>query len=216
MEILHGIVDFIVHIDHHINSLVAHYGIWSYAILFAIIFCETGLVITPFLPGDSLLFVIGALAASEGGPLEIKLVLILLTSAAILGNLVNYHIGRFLAPKIFRNENIRFLNKEHLNRTQEFFNKHGSKTIIMTRFMPILRTCAPFLAGVGNMPYAKFTLYNIVGGVVWVFLFVLAGYFFGKVPFIEHNFSKVILVIIVVSLLPAIYEFCIPKKSEKK
>jgi membrane-associated protein len=216
LEIIHHIADFVIHIDHHINSLVTHYGVWSYAILFAIIFCETGLVITPFLPGDSLLFVLGALAATADGPLDVKWVLLLLSSAAILGNIVNYQIGRMLAPKIFRNENIRFLNKEHLKRTQEFFDKHGSKTIIFTRFMPILRTCAPFLAGVGNMPYAKFSLYNIVGGLVWVFLFVLAGYFFGKVPFIEHNFSKVILVIIVVSLLPAIIEFMRHKKSDSK
>ena len=213
MEFIHAILDFIVHIDHHINTLVSHYGAWSYAILFVIIFCETGLVITPFLPGDSLLFVIGALAATDG-PLEVKLVLILLSSAAILGNTVNYQIGRMLAPKIFRDENIRFLNKEHLKRTQAFFDKHGSKTIIITRFMPILRTCAPFLAGVGNMPYARFSLYNIVGGLLWVFLFVLAGYFFGKVPVIEHNFSKVIWIIIIVSLLPAVIEFCRHKKSK--
>ena len=213
MEFIHSIADFIIHIDHHINTLVSNYGAWSYAILFAIIFCETGLIIMPFLPGDSLLFVIGALAASEG-PLDVKLVLMLLTAAAILGNTVNYQVGRMLAPKIFRNENIRFLNKEHLQKTQAFFDRHGSKAIIITRFMPILRTCAPFLAGVGSMPYSKFTLYNVVGGILWVSLFVLAGYFFGKVPFIEHNFSKVILVIIVVSLLPAVIEILRHNKSK--
>ena len=213
MEFIHSIADFIIHIDHHINTLVSNYGAWSYAILFAIIFCETGLIIMPFLPGDSLLFVIGALAASEG-PLDVKLVLMLLTAAAILGNTVNYQVGRMLAPKIFRNENIRFLNKEHLQKTQAFFDRHGSKAIIITRFMPILRTCAPFLAGVGSMPYSKFTLYNFVGGILWVSLFVLAGYFFGKVPFIEHNFSKVILVIIVVSLLPAVIEILRHNKSK--
>ena len=213
MEFIHSIADFIIHIDHHINTLVSNYGAWSYAILFAIIFCETGLIIMPFLPGDSLLFVIGALAASDG-PLDVKLVLILLTAAAILGNTVNYQVGRMLAPKIFRNENIRFLNKEHLQKTQAFFDRHGSKAIIITRFMPILRTCAPFLAGVGSMPYSKFTLYNFVGGILWVSLFVLAGYFFGKVPFIEHNFSKVILVIIVVSLLPAVIEILRHNKSK--
>lgn len=213
MEFIHSIADFIIHIDHHINTLVSNYGAWSYAILFAIIFCETGLIIMPFLPGDSLLFVIGALAASDG-PLDVKLVLILLTAAAILGNTVNYQVGRMLAPKIFRNENIRFLNKEHLQKTQAFFDRHGSKAIIITRFMPILRTCAPFLAGVGSMPYSKFTLYNVVGGILWVSLFVLAGYFFGKVPFIEHNFSKVILVIIVVSLLPAVIEILRHNKSK--
>lgn len=213
MEFIHSIADFIIHIDHHINTLVSNYGAWSYAILFAIIFCETGLIIMPFLPGDSLLFVIGALAASDG-PLDVKLVLMLLTAAAILGNTVNYQVGRMLAPKIFRNENIRFLNKEHLQKTQAFFDRHGSKAIIITRFMPILRTCAPFLAGVGSMPYSKFTLYNVVGGILWVSLFVLAGYFFGKVPFIEHNFSKVILVIIVVSLLPAVIEILRHNKSK--
>ena len=213
MEFIHSIADFIIHIDHHINTLVSNYGAWSYAILFAIIFCETGLIIMPFLPGDSLLFVIGALAASDG-PLDVKLVLMLLTAAAILGNTVNYQVGRMLAPKIFRNENIRFLNKEHLQKTQAFFDRHGSKAIIITRFMPILRTCAPFLAGVGSMPYSKFTLYNFVGGILWVSLFVLAGYFFGKVPFIEHNFSKVILVIIVVSLLPAVIEILRHNKSK--
>ena len=213
MEFIHTALDFIIHIDHHINTMVSHYGVWSYAILFAIIFCETGLVIMPFLPGDSLLFVIGALAATDG-PLEVKLVLVLLSTAAILGNTVNYHIGRILASRIFRDENIRFLNKEHLKRTQAFFDKHGSKTIIITRFMPILRTCAPFLAGVGNMPYTRFSLYNIVGGILWVFLFLLAGYFFGKVPVIEHNFSKVIWIIIIVSLLPAVIEFCRHKQSK--
>ena len=213
MELIHHLADFILHIDHHINTLVSHYGVWSYGILFAIIFCETGLVFMPFLPGDSLLFVIGALAATEG-PLEVKLVLFLLSTAAILGNMVNYQVGRALAPKIFRNENIRFLNKEHLERTQEFFKKHGPKTIILTRFMPILRTCAPFLAGVGNMPYTTFFVYNVAGGLLWVFLFVLAGYFFGKVPFIEQNFSKVIMVIIVVSLIPAAVEFLRHRKTK--
>src|SRR5262245_15214953 len=151
MEFLHNIIDFIVHLDHHINTLVTNYGAWSYLILFAIIFCETGLIIMPFLPGDSLLFVVGALAASEG-PLDVKLVLLLLCAAAILGNTVNYQVGRILSPRIFRDENIRFLNKEHLKRTQLFFDKYGSKAIVITRFMPILRTCAPFLAGVGKMP----------------------------------------------------------------
>ena len=188
MEFIHQFVDLIVHLDHHINTLVENYGTWSYLILFLIIFCETGLVITPFLPGDSLLFVLGALAAADG-PLDVKILLILLTVAAITGNTVNYHIGKLFAPKIFRNENIRFLNMNHLKRTQIFFDKYGSKTIIITRFMPILRTCAPFLAGVGNMPYGRFTTYNIIGGLLWVWLFILAGYFFGKIPVVEKNFS---------------------------
>jgi len=214
MELVHNIIDFIVHLDHHINTLVGHYGAWSYLILFAIIFCETGLVILPFLPGDSLLFVVGALAASDG-PLDVKLVLVLLCAAAILGNIVNYQVGRFLSPKIFRKENIRFLNRDHLKRTQIFFDKYGSKTIIITRFMPILRTCAPFLAGVGNMPYARFTLYNVIGGVSWVVLFILGGFFFGKIPIVEKNFSKVIFLIIILSFLPAVIEYWRHHRSSK-
>jgi membrane-associated protein len=212
MDFLHNLIDLVVHLDHHINTLVANYGAWSYLILFAIIFCETGLIILPFLPGDSLLFVVGALAASNG-PLEVKLLLVLLCAAAILGNTVNYQVGRILSPRIFRDENIRFLNKEHLKRTQLFFDKYGSKTVIITRFMPILRTCAPFLAGVGRMPYGRFTLYNVAGGVLWVVLFVLGGYFFGKIPIVEKNFSKVILLIIVLSFLPAVVEYWRHRRS---
>jgi membrane-associated protein len=203
---LHHIADFFLHLDHHLATVASDYGTWTYLILFLIVFCETGLVVTPFLPGDSLLFVVGAMSAGTG-TLNIWLCLSILSAAAILGNMANYFIGRMLSPRIFRDENIRFLNKEHLKRTQLFFDKYGPKTIIVTRFMPILRTCAPFLAGVGNMPLGRFTLYNIAGGLFWVFLLVLAGFFFGKIPIVEKNFSKVILLIIVVSLLPAVIEF---------
>ncbi len=211
MEHLSNLADIFLHLDHHLNAVINQYGPWAYLILFLIIFCETGLVVTPFLPGDSLIFAVGALTAH--GPLDLWLTWGLLSSAAVLGNVVNYSIGKALAPKIFRHEEIRFIKKEYLERTKIFFEKYGGKTIILTRFLPILRTFAPFLAGVGSMNYLRFFLYNIAGGILWVSLFLGAGYYFGNLEVVRRNFSLVILAIIVISLIPAVVEFL---KARKK
>ena len=212
MDFITHFIEFIIHLDHHINSLINQYGAWSYLILFLIIFCETGLIVTPFLPGDSLLFVVGALAAN--GPLNVLWCIILFSLAAILGNVCNYWIGHILAPKVFRNENIPFIKKEYLERTQKFYEKYGGKTIIITRFMPILRTFAPFLAGVGNMKYARFFIYNVIGGTLWITSFVLGGYYFGNVSVVKKNFSLVIFAIIIISLIPAFLEFLRHRSSK--
>ncbi len=214
MESLLFIIDFFVHLDHHINEILKDYGTWTYLIVFIIIFCETGLVVTPFLPGDSLLFVLGALASS--GPLQIKWLLIILISAAILGDTVNYWMGHLLAPRVFHKENIKFLNEEYLLRTKKFFEKYGGKTIIIARFVPIIRTFAPFLAGVGNMTYGRFLLYNVTGGILWVSVFVLGGYFFGNLPIVKRNFTLVVFAIIVISIIPAINEYLQHKSATKK
>ena len=213
VEILLNIFNFFMHIDHHLAEVIADYGVWVYLILFVIIFCETGLVVTPFLPGDSLLFATGALAAASG--LHIGLLWIVLASAAILGNSANYGIGTMLASKILGGEGVPFIKKEYIERTQAFYEKYGGKTLILTRFMPILRTFAPFMAGVGKMNYLRFQSYNIAGGVLWITLFVLGGYFFGNIPAIKKNFSMVILIIIVVSLLPAVIEFWKHRSAKK-
>ncbi len=205
MDVLWNLLDFFIHLDHHMNQVIQNYGIWTYLIVFCIIFAETGFVVTPFLPGDSLLFVLGALAAS-GGPLEVKWLIILLTTAAVLGDTVNYGIGHLLAPQVFRKENIRFLKKEYLERTHNFFEKYGGKTIIIARFVPIIRTFAPFLAGVGSMTYGRFFLYNVTGGVLWIVSFVSGGYFFGNLPWVKKNFILVVFVIIIISILPAVIE----------
>ena len=204
MEFLKDVLDFFLHLDRHLGEIFAKYGLWTYLILFLIIFCETGLVVTPFLPGDSLLFATGALAAL--GSLDVKLLLILLSVAAILGDTVNYWIGKWVGPRAFSGE-IRFLKKEHMDRTHAFFEKHGGKTIILARFVPIVRTFAPFVAGVGAMSYPKFVLYNVAGGLIWVNLFVLAGYLFGNLPAVKDNFTLVILVIIALSVMPIVYEY---------
>ena len=190
--------------DASLNVIIENYGFWTYLILFTIIFCETGLVVTPFLPGDSLLFAAGAFAAL--GSLDIKLLLILLIVAAIVGDTVNYWIGHYIGPRAFSG-NIRFLKKEYLDRTHAFYEKHGGKTIILARFIPIIRTFAPFVAGVGTMSYGHFIAYNIIGAIVWVTLFSLAGYFFGNIPTVKQNFTLVILAIIVISVLPMVTEF---------
>ncbi len=212
MEHLHGLVDLFVHLDDHLSAIMQQYGTWTYAILFAIIFCETGLVVTPFLPGDSLLFATGALAA--GGPLNIGLLFVLLVVAAIAGDTVNYWIGSFIGPKAFQSRS-RFLKREYLERTHAFYEKHGGKTIILARFIPIIRTFAPFVAGIGKMTYSHFLSYNVVGGIVWIALFLFAGYFFGNLPAVKHNFSLVILGIIIVSVLPGVYEFLKHRKESK-
>lgn len=213
MNIITWFIEFILHIDKHLLAIVQQYGVLSYAILFMIIFLETGLVLMPFLPGDSLLFAAGTIAAM--GALNIYLLLILLVAAAIIGDTVNYWVGHYIGPKVFR-RNYRFLNKEYLERTHKFFEKHGGKTIIIARFLPIIRTFAPFLAGVGRMSYLKFLAYNVIGGVVWVALFLFAGFFFGNIPFIKENFTLVILAIIIISLIPACLEFIRHLSSKKK
>ena len=200
MELLLTAADFLINLDQHILEIVYRYGVWAILILFAIIFCETGLVVTPFLPGDSLLFVVGALGAS--GDINIGLVAFVITVAAVSGNMVNYQIGRFVGPKIFDREGTWFFNRKHLLRTQSFYEHHGGKTIIISRFLPIIRTFAPFVAGIGRMEYRRFLLYNLVGGTLWVGLIVTCGYYFGNIPIVKENFSLVILGIIVVSLIP--------------
>jgi membrane-associated protein len=203
MEFILQIIDFIVHVDTHLDAIIRDYGTWTYAILFLIIFAETGLVVTPFLPGDSLLFAAGTFAAR--GSLEPALLFLLLAVAAILGDAVNYSVGRYLAPRA--EKGFRFIKKEHLDRTHAFYERHGGKTIIIARFMPIIRTFAPFVAGVGSMQYRRFAMFNVSGAIIWIGLFVYAGYFFGNIPAVEHNFTLVIMAIIFVSILPGIIEF---------
>jgi membrane-associated protein len=207
MELIHYLVDVFLHLDTHLNDLAVSLGPLLYVLLFLIVFAETGLVVTPFLPGDSLLFAIGALAAIDGSPIHVGFAVALLAVAAVLGDAVNYAIGYRIGPRVFTSETSRLLNKEHLVRTQRFYEKYGGKTIILARFMPIVRTFAPFVAGIGRMRYAKFAAYNVVGGVVWVAAFTLAGYFFGNVPVVKRNFHFVIVAIIVISLVPPVLEF---------
>ena len=201
MEIFKDFVNTFLHLDHTISIVTAHWGAWTYGLVFVIIFCETGLVVTPFLPGDSLLFVLGALAA--GGDLHLMLLILVLSAAAVGGNMTNYAIGVLLAQRVIHHQHIPFVKQAYIQRTHEFFEKYGAKTMVITRFVPIIRTFAPFLAGVGSMPYGKFTTYNTVGGVLWVLVGVLSGYFFGNLPFVRQNFSLVILAIVIISLVPA-------------
>lgn len=205
MELLKKLIDIVLHVDDHLRNLVDQYGAWwMYVILFAIIFAETGLVVTPFLPGDSLLFAVGALCGQE--ILSLPTILILLTVAAILGDTVNYWIGHYMGPKVFKG-NGRFLKKEYLERTHNFYERYGGKTIIIARFVPIVRTFAPFVAGVGSMTYSKFMSYNVFGALLWVFSMTLAGYFFGGRKIVQENFGMVILMIIFISILPGIFEY---------
>jgi membrane-associated protein len=205
MEFFQQLFDFILHVDKHLIEICTQYGTWVYAILFVVIFCETGFVITPFLPGDSLLFAVGSLAAINALDLWISLVLLII--AAFAGDTVNYWIGHYIGPKIFHKENVRFLNKEYLERTHRFYEKYGGITIVIARFLPIIRTFAPFVAGIGSMAYPRFMLYNLAGGISWVLLFALAGYFFGNIPFIKQNFSWVIIALILIPGLPALFGF---------
>ncbi|WP_414502392.1 DedA family protein [Zymobacter sp. IVIA_5232.4 C2] len=207
MSYLHMLLDFILHIDVHLTQLVADYGVWTYAILFAILFCETGLVVTPFLPGDSLLFMAGTLAARPDNGLNIHLMVLLMLGAAVLGDAVNYAIGHFFGERLFSNPNAKLFKRKHLERTQAFYERHGGKTIIIARFVPIVRTFAPFVAGMGGMRYSRFLAYNVIGAVMWVLLLTYAGYFFGGTPWVQGNLKLVIVGIIVVSILPAVIEF---------
>ena len=205
MEFIKSLIDLFLHLDQHLGELIRNYGLWTYLILFLIIFCETGLVVTPFLPGDSLLFAAGTFAAR--GDLSVFWLFILLSIAAILGDTVNYWIGHYVGPKVFHKENVRLLNKKHLERTHAFYEKYGGKTIIIARFIPIIRTFAPFVAGVGSMTYWRFITYNIVGGILWVGVCVFAGFFFGNIEIVQRNFSLVVLAIVLISVLPVFIEF---------
>ncbi len=205
MEMIADFISLFIHLDQHLNVIIRDFGAWTYVIVFLIIFCETGLVVTPLLPGDSLLFALGTFAAISA--LEVELLLVTLSVAAVIGDAANYAVGYFLGPRIFRGENVRFLKKEYLDRTHRFYEKYGGKTIVLARFVPIIRTFAPFVAGIGSMTYWRFACYNVVGGVSWVTLFVLGGYYFGNLTFVKHNFSFVILAIIVISILPGVIEY---------
>ena len=200
MDYLAAFIDIVLHLDKHLTMLVQHYGTWIYAILFAIIFSETGFVVTPFLPGDSLLFVAGAVAALGG--MDITILIGVLIAAGALGNMLNYQIGRFIGPKVFHWENSRFFNRAALDKTHAFYEKHGGKTLVISRFLPLLRTFAPFVAGVGSMNYARFSFYNLAGAVLWVVSLTLAGYFFGNLPWVQKNLTVVILGIIGISFIP--------------
>lgn len=204
MEFVQLVIDFILHIDRHLAELTAAYGPWIYGILFLIIFCETGLVVTPFLPGDSLLFVAGAIATQDA--MNIHLMVILLIIAAVLGDAVNYSIGRFFGVRLFANPDSKIFRRRHLEITQTFYARHGGKTIILARFVPIVRTFAPFVAGMGHMPYRRFAAYNVVGAIAWVTLFSYAGYFFGNLPMVQSNLHYLIVAIIFVSILPGVIE----------
>ena len=202
MEFLTQFIDIVLHLDKHLALMVQQYGLWIYGILFFIIFAETGFVVTPFLPGDSLLFVAGALAALGEGGMEITTLIGVLSAAAILGNMVNYQIGRYLGPKVFHWENSRFFNRDALVKTHAFYEKHGGKTLVLSRFLPLFRTFAPFVAGIGSMSYAKFTLFNLIGALSWVVSLCLAGYWLGNIPWVKTNLSLIIIDIIISSLIP--------------
>lgn len=204
MDIINFFIDFILRLDVHLGELISQYGAWTYAILFLIVFCETGLVVTPFLPGDSLLFAAGAFAAL--GALDPIFTFVLVSIAAVIGDAVNYTIGKRIGKKAFSGK-IRFLKQEHLQKTHNFYERHGGKTIIIARFIPIIRTFAPFVAGIGTMTYGRFFSYNVFGGVGWAAIFIFLGYYFGNLPFVKNNFSLVIIAIIIISVLPAVIEY---------
>jgi len=216
MDIIDKLVELFLHLDEQLAMIISQYGAWTYAILFLIIFMETGFVITPFLPGDSLLFAAGSFAAPRAagaeGPLNIWVLLILLPIAAILGDTVNYWIGHYLGDRAY---NVKWIKREYLDRTHAFFEKHGGKTIFLARFVPIVRTFAPFVAGMGKMSYGYFFSYNVFGGIVWVFIFTLMGYFFGNLPFVQKNFEVVIVAILLISVVPIVYEFIKARRESR-
>lgn len=214
MDLLHMFIDYFMHLDRHLNVVIQTYGMWTYLILFLIVFCETGLVVTPILPGDSLLFAAGAFAAT--GALQVQPLFVLLSIAAVAGDTVNYSAGKIVGPKIFQQQHVRFMKKEYLDRTHEFYERHGGKTIIIARFVPIIRTFAPFVAGIGRMTYLHFISYNVVGGIAWIAVFIFGGYFFGNIPLVKNNFTLVILAIIFISILPGIIEFVRQRYGTKR
>ncbi len=213
MEVIKFLIDFVLHMDEHLSLIISNYGVWTYCILFLIIFLETGFVITPFLPGDSLLFAAGSFAAL--GALNPVYLFIFLSIAAVLGDTINYSIGAYIGPRAFSGE-IKYLKKEHLDRTSEFYDKHGGKTIILARFIPIIRTFAPFVAGIGTMTYSHFILYNVIGGISWVAIFIFGGFYFGNLPFVRDNFEIVIFTIIFISFIPPVLEFFKARKEMKE
>jgi membrane-associated protein len=206
IDLAKKLVDFILHIDRHLAEIIAAYGIWTYALLFLIIFAETGLVITPFLPGDSLLFAAGAFCAKPETGLNVHLMALLLFVAAIIGDTLNYWIGARIGPAVFKREDSIFLRRKHLDRAHAFFEKYGGRAIILARFVPIVRTFVPFVAGVGQMTYRRFIAYNVIGGFIWIYFFVYTGFLFGNQPFVQKNFKIVILAIIILSVVPIVFE----------
>ena len=212
MELFASLIDLFLHLDKHLSMIIRQFGVVTYVILFIVIFCETGLVVTPMLPGDSLLFVVGAFAAR--GDLDLTLVYVLLCIAAVAGNTANYHIGRFVGPKVFEKDR-RYLKREYLDRTHAFYEKYGGKTIVIARFLPIIRTFAPFVAGIGRMNYRRFALYNLAGCVAWITSFILSGYFFGNIPIVKKNLTIVIIAIIILSLLPSVIEFLRHRRASR-
>lgn len=210
------IFDFIFHIDQHLLDIVNEYHSWTYIILFVIIFCETGLVVTPFLPGDSMLFVIGAISAMPGMPIEINVLVLLMAIAAVLGDTCNYGIGKFFGERLFRNPNSRIFKRKHLKQAQEFYEKYGNQTIVIARFVPIVRTFAPFVAGMGKMHYLKFMIFNVAGGIGWVAIFCYGGYFCGNIPWVQANMKLLMIIIVIASLLPAIIEILRNRCKSKK
>jgi membrane-associated protein len=208
-DMLITFIDLFLHLDRYLGEILQYFGAWTYVVIFLIIFCETGLVVTPFLPGDSLLFGLGAFAANPilKGPLEVEWLFLTLSVAAIAGDTVNYSIGHYIGPRVFHDGKYRFLKREYLERTRRFYEKYGGKTIVIARFIPIIRTFAPFVAGIGEMTYARFISYNIIGGIAWIAIFILGGYFFGNLPVIKNNFTLVIIAIIILSVLPGVIEY---------
>jgi len=216
MDFIYLVIDFILHIDAHLAELVAEYGIWVYAILFLILFCETGLIVTPFLPGDSLLFVAGAIAALPTNDLNVHLMVAVMITAAIIGDAVNYTIGRLFGERLFSNPSSKIFRRSYLDKTHAFYERHGGKTIILARFVPIVRTFAPFVAGMGHMSYRRFAFYNVTGAFIWVLLFTYAGYLFGNLPIIQENLKLLIVGIIVLSILPGVIEVIRHKRAAAK
>ena len=214
LEFIQQLIDFILHIDKHLIEIVQDYQTWTYLILFLIIFAETGFVVTPFLPGDSLLFAAGALIAGGASGLDINLLCVILLIAAFAGNTVNYMLGNYLGPRVFK-ENNKVLKLSYYLQTKAFFDKHGGKAVIFSRFVPIIRTIAPFVAGVGHMPFGRYSLYNVIGGTLWIVAFLYGGYLFGNVPFFKNNFSLVAFIIILVSLLPPVFAYAKSRMSKK-
>ena len=205
MELLLWLIDIFVHLDRHLVWLIQNFGVWAYLIVFIVVFCETGLVVTPILPGDSLLFGLGALAAVGG--LDVGWLFFLLCVAAIAGDTVNYTIGHFVGPRVFQENTSRFFKREYLERTHRFYERHGGKTIVIARFIPIIRTFAPFVAGIGSMTYSHFIVYNVAGGILWVAVFIFGGFYFGNLPVVRQNFTLVIVAIIIISVLPGVFEY---------
>ena len=216
MELLAQVWDIFLHLDVHLNGWAGTLGPWLYVVLFAVVFCETGLVVTPFLPGDSLLFAAGALASRAGSPINLWVLIPVIFAAAVIGDSVNYEIGKWLGPKVFTRKDSWLLNQNHLHKAHAFYEKYGGKTIILARFIPIIRTFAPFVAGIGKMTYLHFISYNIIGAAMWVLLFVFGGYWFADLPLVQNHFHYVIVAIIVISVLPAVYEVWAERRKSKK